>query len=262
LKLLIISDVHANIAALESVYKKEPHPDKIICAGDLLDYGTHPKAVIAWMREHKVEVVAGNHDLQTLAVYESGEWRHIAPDDFRWIHYTCERLQSSDIDYIRALPMALCFSADGIDYIMRHQYKPQSYEVIESKSLFNKFWRENQTRELKNTEQKRMIFGHTHRRCVHYLEDTKLWLNPGSVSYRRPDDDDKNAHYAVIEDGRISLRETGYDRKVSFVIAEGYWKKRAMKESELRDAFFFFSPFTEFPPSVSGGSSCQNTPPS
>jgi hypothetical protein len=48
---------------------------------------------------------------------------------------------------------------------------------------------------------------------------------------------------------------------VSFVIAEEYWKKRAMKESELRDAFFFFSPFTEFPPPVSGSSPCQDTRP-
>ncbi|MDR2786706.1 MAG: hypothetical protein LBB83_12420, partial [Treponema sp.] len=39
------------------VYKKEPSPDKIICAVDLLDYGTHPKEVFAWIREHKVDAV-------------------------------------------------------------------------------------------------------------------------------------------------------------------------------------------------------------
>jgi predicted phosphodiesterase len=241
-KLLIISDIHANIAALESVYKKEPSPDKIICAGDLLDYGTHPHEVIAWMREYKVEAVAGNHDLQTLKVYESGDWRQVKPEDFLWIHYTCERLQSGDAAYIRSLPMVLCFSADGADYIVRHQYKPQSYEVIESEPLFDRIWNETLSKELTGTEHKRMIFGHTHRRCVHYLGNTKLWLNPGSVSYRRPDDNDKNAHYAVIEDGRIFLRETAYDRNISFLVAEAYWKKRAMKESELRDAFLFFGP--------------------
>lgn len=253
MKLLVISDIHANISALESIYKKEPSPDKIICAGDLLDYGTHPQEVLAWMQEHKVMTVVGNHDLQTLKVYESGEWRHVPPENFLWIHYTCERLQSGDIDYVRSLPLTLCFSADGIDYITSHQYKPQSYEVIENEPLFDKIWQANLSQGLKGTEYKRMIFGHTHRRCVHYLGDTKLWLNPGSVSYRRPDDDDKSAHYAVIEDGHISLRATAYNRNVSFVVAEAYWKAQAMKESELRDAFFFFSPFAEFPPPVSGG---------
>ncbi|MDR2786705.1 MAG: hypothetical protein LBB83_12415 [Treponema sp.] len=69
------------------------------------------------------------------------------PEDFFWIHYTCERLQSGDADYIRSLPAMLCFSADGIDYIVRYQYKPQSYEVIESESLFDRIWHETPYRE-------------------------------------------------------------------------------------------------------------------
>ena len=57
----------------------------------------------------------------------------------------------------------------------------------------------------------RLIFGHTHRQAVRYLSDTELWLNPGSVSYRRPDDPDQTAHYITIVDGVISLRRVAYD---------------------------------------------------
>ncbi len=34
----------------------------------------------------------------------------------------------------------------------------------------------------------RLVIGHTHRQAVRYLSDSPLWLNPGSVSYRRFDD--------------------------------------------------------------------------
>ena len=48
-------------------------------------------------------------------------------------------------------------------------------------------------------------------RCVRYLSDDLLWLNPGSVSYRRPDDPDLSTHYVTITDGRISLHRLPYD---------------------------------------------------
>ena len=51
-----------------------------------------------------------------------------------------------------------------------------------------------------------MVFGHTHRQCVHILGDGMEWLNPGSVSYHRLDDPDKDARYMVITDGSIKMR--------------------------------------------------------
>lgn len=57
-----------------------------------------------------------------------------------------------------------------------------------------------------------MIFGHTHRRAIHYLSNHELWMNPGSISYRRPDDPSKEAHYMTITDGRIDMKSLQYDR--------------------------------------------------
>lgn len=85
-----------------------------------------------------------------------------------------------------------------------------------------------------------MIFGHTHRRCVHQLEDDALWLNPGSVSYRRPDDHDKRAHYMIIEDGRILFRAVAYDRSRSLARAMAYVRSGTMLTTDLQDAMFFF----------------------
>lgn len=85
-----------------------------------------------------------------------------------------------------------------------------------------------------------MIFGHTHRQCIHVLDQHMLWLNPGSVSYRRPDDPDKTAHYAVIENGEIRLCQVPYDRSHSLEEARKLNKAHGMMETELQDFFFFF----------------------
>jgi predicted phosphodiesterase len=240
LKFLVISDVHANIEALETVYEQEKDADRILCAGDILDYGTHPRETVSWVREHKVIMVAGNHDLKALEVFDGGKWRDRKPADYCWIDHTCESLGAEDFDYIRTLPPAYSFAADGVHYLMEHACKPNTYDLIESEGVFDSHWREKAGPLPPAGSVKRMIFGHTHRRCVHYLEDKKMWLNPGSISYRRPDDPDKDAHYAVIQDGHIFLKRIPYNRKVSLAVTEKFLKAKAMKEDELQVAFFFF----------------------
>lgn len=84
--------------------------------------------------------------------------------------------------------------------------------------------------------ERRLVFGHTHRRCVHMLGDGALWLNPGSVSYRRPDDLSKEAHYATITDGRIELKRVAYDRAPLLEATH----RTLLRADELRVAYVFF----------------------
>ena len=60
------------------------------------------------------------------------------------------------------------------------------------------------------------------------------------MSYRRPDDPEKTAQYAVIENGEISLRQVPYDASAQLAAAKEYLAKDAMMETELQDFFFFF----------------------
>ena len=59
MRIAIISDVHANLAALESI--GEPY-DLLLCLGDLVDYGPQPREAIHWVRERALKVIRGNHD--------------------------------------------------------------------------------------------------------------------------------------------------------------------------------------------------------
>ncbi|WP_409341470.1 metallophosphoesterase family protein [Paenibacillus sp. MBLB4367] len=211
MKALVISDVHANIYALEAVWKKEKDSEVVYCAGDLVDYGPFPKEVIGWMREHNAWCVQGNHDRKVSALYRDADALWSVPDgELMWKHDNARKLGEDDIAYLEQLPVSLQFMTDAIGYGMQHLFV--KYETIESQHGFADFWRQHTSYPVRDAMQKRLIFGHTHRRCIHVLSDEELWLNPGSVSYRRKDDPSSAAHYMTITDGRISLKSVEYDR--------------------------------------------------
>lgn len=64
MKTLIISDVHANWAALQAVLEAEADFDQVICLGDLVNYGPQPAECVSWaMRLGPPNIVVqGNHD--------------------------------------------------------------------------------------------------------------------------------------------------------------------------------------------------------
>lgn len=240
MKLLIIADIHANITALEAVARDAGPVDAIYCAGDYVDYGTDPHETIAWVREHGINCVIGNHDRHLLNILASGEVeRFRGTRQWKWVHDNCERITAEDADFLRGLPLHLSFTADGVDYVMQHQMKDDCYDVPESLQAFEACWRDWYTG-APSDNPRRMIFGHTHRRCVHQLDDRLLWLNPGSVSYRRPDDQDKRAHYMLIEDGVIRFRAVPYARGDMLKRVMAYVRRGDMLETDLQDLLFFF----------------------
>jgi putative phosphoesterase len=234
MKTLILSDIHSNIYALESIWERERDCDKIYCMGDLVDYGPYPKEVLDWVRDHDVICTQGNHDKWLVVNYRSGNLLdHIAPEERAWVHHNAGLLADEDIDYLNSLPDAITFQQDGIQYGMTHLYK--AYEEIVSSYAFENFCLKTFT-ETETAEISRLIFGHTHRQGIRYLSDAVLWLNPGSVSYRRPDDPDQTAHYATITDGVLSLKRKSYDLQPLRRYVNGI----SLKESELRVAKWFF----------------------
>ena len=232
MKILLLSDIHANIFALRAIERAETW-DEIWCCGDLVDFGPFPMEVIRWMREHNARCVQGNHDAHVLSftledcrrAWDEGTWQ--------WCHHNYELLDEEARNYLRSLPEKLLLTADGIAYQMQHRYGT-GYGTVESLDQFDHFWHHE------NAPERRLLFGHTHRRCIHQLDEHTLWLNPGSVSYRRPDDPDKRAHYMMIEDGRIRIGAIDYDRSVLLAKTQEYLLEGKMLATNLQDAFFFF----------------------
>ncbi len=237
MRILVISDVHANSEALRAVERDAGSVDRIVCAGDLVDDGTDPCGAIQWIRDHGAVCVSGNHDRHLLDVMEHEDLQEVRRrGGWKWVHDNIEQLSAEDAAWLRKLPEQAAFEADGVSYILRHQMQEDSYAVPESLQAYDRCWKEWHG---PDAEKRRMIFGHTHRRCVHMLDEKSLWLNPGSVSYRRPDDDDKRAHYMVIEDGQIFFHAVSYDRS-------RLWRRvlemegMGLMEDQVRVAKFFF----------------------
>ena len=62
----IITDVHGNLVALETVLADMGEVDAIWCLGDIVGYGPWPNECIKLVRERASQIIAGNHDLATI----------------------------------------------------------------------------------------------------------------------------------------------------------------------------------------------------
>lgn len=213
MKLLIISDVHSNLCALDAVLAREADADRIICAGDLVDYGPFPCDVIDRFIEREIPSVHGNHDRAVLHAYRSavadpGKRRD---PPYRWSQYNAMCMEERHAAYLESLPEDLVFEVDGCTYLVTHQYGVVTdYGTIECLHDFDAFYDARVPD--KPTGERRIIFGHTHRQGVHLLAKDRLWLNPGSIAYRRPGDPGREAEYMTITDGEIRMKHLSYDR--------------------------------------------------
>lgn len=62
MKMLVLSDVHANWAALEAVTRAEGAWDELVFCGDAVDDGPHPVECVRWLRANAGHAIRGNHD--------------------------------------------------------------------------------------------------------------------------------------------------------------------------------------------------------
>lgn len=255
MKILLISDIHANIWALKAILEHEKCYDMLCCAGDYTDYGTSPAEVIDMMSEicgskkyeyntqasmqKKAILVYGNHDKHVINTWRPDGYDNVPNGQYKWVHYNCERLEERHIEWLKSLPRTINFYADGYNYCIQHQFD-DGYGVPESRYEFNQFWEMQTGNRYKEKVPRRLIFGHSHRQMMCNLGDGMEWLNPGSISYRRPDDPDKSAHYIVIQDGIVNLRHVMYDRTKLYKTAKSFIDNPRMMRTEIQDFMFFF----------------------
>jgi len=62
LRILLVSDIHANLEALEATLAAAPSFDMVVNLGDIVGYGASPNDVTARARDLGKIFVRGNHD--------------------------------------------------------------------------------------------------------------------------------------------------------------------------------------------------------
>lgn len=102
----IVSDVHANLEALEVVLADIAgrRPDAVVCLGDFVGYGPDPVPVVDQLRSRLVGAVAGNHDLAALGRLDISTFNSLAQAAIVW---TRDQLTDPVRRFLDALPRTI-----------------------------------------------------------------------------------------------------------------------------------------------------------
>jgi predicted phosphodiesterase len=217
---LILSDIHANLEALQAVLDDaRGRYDGILCLGDLVGYGADPNAIVEWTRENVAVVIRGNHDRASAAEDPSGfdTIDTFNPAAQTSAHWTRRTLLPEHRTYLEALPRGP-LPYQGVDLVHGSPADEDEYVVTVGDAAPL----------LATLGAPLTFFGHTHkqggfrlsRRTTKMLPpeftlelepDYFYLVNPGSVG--QPRDADPRAAYAVYspEERTVELRRVAYD---------------------------------------------------
>jgi len=207
MKMLILSDVHGNWPALRAVLEAESDANRILCLGDLVNFGPQPAECVAWAKElvPPAWVIQGNHD-RAVAFNEDPLCSSVFAGLAAATQPVGERMLAPELkEFLAELQPshrcdwkgAKCFACHAIPSEPLYGYLPETASAT--------LW----DAELAVAGLPDFLFlGHTHLPMKTRLMKT-LIVNPGSVGL--PLHGDPQAAYAMWEDGEVTLRHAAYD---------------------------------------------------
>ena len=101
MRILLLSDIHANLEALEACLAAAPSFDLIVNLGDIVGYGASPNEVSERSRELGKTFVRGNHDKAATGLMDLDDFNPMAAAAAIW---TRDQLTPQNLDWLRALP--------------------------------------------------------------------------------------------------------------------------------------------------------------
>jgi len=212
-KVGLVSDIHANLVALESVLAEMGPVDALWVCGDTVGYGPDPSDVLALIVERKATIVAGNHD-RAVATGEDLDFFNPPAAVAAKMHQGW--LSSEERDMLAGLPRTL----ETSDVTLCHgSLRDPLWEYVTNPT--------SAAASLALAKTSHCCAGHTHvpslfrggpggakasrvRYGTPYPLAPRVFLNPGSVG--QPRDGDPRAAYAVIDlaAGTVEFHRTTY----------------------------------------------------
>jgi predicted phosphodiesterase len=208
MRIAVVSDVHANLAALEAVLRHAEARnglDAIWSLGDFVGYGPQPNEILDLLRRYPLVGVAGNHDRAATGAIDTSEFNEAAAIANAW---NAHQLSDESAAFLRELPEVVL--------------EPDAAIVCCHGSLRFPIWEYMYTDDAALAQFERMttpysFVGHTHIPLVVRevgsvrgleafqpndgevvgLGKERLILNPGGVG--QPRDGDPRAAYALLD---------------------------------------------------------------
>jgi putative phosphoesterase len=198
MRILITSDLHANLEALQSLPQDY---DELWVLGDLVNYGPDPAEVVEFVRRKASLVVRGNHD-HAIGFGEdprcSQSYREIAE---AMMQYTNSVLTESQKHFLRNLPLTAGSEVEAVRVSLCH--------AVPSDPLYTYCLRDSERweKELESVTADVLLVGHTHIPFVREFRRQRI-VNPGSLG--QPKTGRPAACYAIWDGDSIELRSFDY----------------------------------------------------
>ncbi|HSM38159.1 MAG TPA: metallophosphoesterase family protein [Candidatus Limnocylindrales bacterium] len=215
MRFAVLSDIHANLAALEAVRADLPAVDEIWVLGDIVGYGPQPNEVISALQAMGARSVLGNHDGAAIGTVDTS-WFN--PDAERAITWTGEVIDENSRAYLGTLPEV---RVEGELTAVHGSPRDPMWEYITGPGVAEANLPAFATRVC--------LHGHTHVPVVYRSDDGQVGavhstpdtpvsiragrslVNPGSVG--QPRDGNPAASYLVLDADAdsIQFRRVAYD---------------------------------------------------
>lgn len=217
--ILLLSDIHANLEALDAVLADAGDFEHIWCLGDVVGYGADPNRCIARLQEFDITSVAGNHDWGALGKLDTGDFNSTAQQALSW---TRGQLTEENRAWLAALPERIKVNPGSFTLVHASPRSPIWEYVVSAKvaqenfSFFDTLF---------------CLLGHSHIPLVFRFDPSsgavtseqwtgggtvtlglnRIILNPGSVG--QPRDGDRRASYGLVDMDKYSIevRRVAYD---------------------------------------------------
>lgn len=212
MKILVISDIHANLEALDACLAAAPPYDRVFNLGDVVGYGASPNEVVNKSRELGGVLVRGNHDKACSGITNAEDFNHIA---MLASHWTKQTLTPENLEWVKVLPEGP-IKSEGVDNVQCVHGSPLNEDeyIIVVRDAYEP---------LLESKEALTFFGHTHIQGGFSAEDeewttlrpiydsenlletfvfqlskgAKYLINPGSVG--QPRDGDWRAAFCVLD---------------------------------------------------------------
>lgn len=230
MRYLVISDIHANLEALEATLAAASEYDQVLMLGDLVGYGADPNAVIERVRELPLAaVIRGNHDKVAAGIEGTEGFNYVARAAIMW---TAAALTAPHLEWLSALPAGPLVVDDSIEICHGTPYDEDVY-VFDDMDAFQS---------IRAAQRPLCLYGHTHVPAVFRLidgsgpgephrdpsldllgptggqtfttpigSDARFLVNCGAVG--QPRDGDPRAAYGIVDtDARVlTITRVEYD---------------------------------------------------
>lgn len=214
----VISDVHANLEALEAVLKdiKKRKRERILFLGDAVGYGPNPNECLETLRDTCRVLLAGNHDRAAIGRTDIEYFNEYAKAAILW---TREALTEENRRFVDTLPVRTKLKKENMLLVHSTPKEPETWHYLltlwDAEINFHYF------------DERICLLGHSHLpfvierlpsgEMITYNnkaglgENRRYIINSGSVG--QPRDRDPRACYALVDDDRVEFVRVEYRRE-------------------------------------------------